>query len=253
MGICNTYLAQKAYGFFGSSNTAYGPDGEDPSLVNDSADLMCQFYWKHVLQDASSGRAVLQARLDFVQARSPLDPYNMKTLGQYNLIGDPSIQMVAAPAAKSARAARPLRRQRAKGMVVSAMTAGFDPLGLNRALRRSRLQQLGLAIGGASRVARPARTTVPASLKRVFNQRGRQLGVKMTGYHSFSIEGPAVAKSRTSRKTKSATRATVPEGPVRFHVATAVLPHKNAPIPQRVVLVATEIEGSFVLRGLRSR
>jgi hypothetical protein len=253
MGICNTYLAEKAYGFFGSSNTAYGPDGEDPSLVNDSADLMCQYYWKHVLQGASSGRSALQARLDFVQARSPLDPYNMKTLGQYNLIGDPSIQMVAAPAAESTRAVRPLRRQRAKGMVVSAMTAGFDPWGLSRALRRSRLRQFGVAIGAAARVARPAKQTVPANLKRVFIQRGRQLGVEMAGYYSFSIEGAAVAKSRTSRKTKSTKRVTVPEAPVRFHVATAVLPHKNAPRPQVVVLIATEIQGSFVLRGLRSR
>ena len=59
--MCNTYLANKAYGYFGSSTIAYGP-----STTNDQADLMCQSFLKQVLAGASLGRAALQARLDYI-------------------------------------------------------------------------------------------------------------------------------------------------------------------------------------------
>ena len=56
------------------------------------------------ISGSSSGRAALQARLDLIAARSSLDPYNAKTLGQYVLIGDPSIHPVVAPSVTHALA-----------------------------------------------------------------------------------------------------------------------------------------------------
>ena len=66
IGICSAYLAEKAYGYFGSSTIADGPDDH-----NDNADLICQYYFKHMLSGSSSGRAALHVRLDLIAARSP--------------------------------------------------------------------------------------------------------------------------------------------------------------------------------------
>jgi hypothetical protein len=91
MGICNAYLAARAYGFLGSSTIAYGP-----AATNGAADLLCQFFMKHVVAGASTGRAALQARQDFILGMAVADPMDLKTIGQFSLMGDPAIQPVVA-------------------------------------------------------------------------------------------------------------------------------------------------------------
>jgi hypothetical protein len=87
MGMCNTYLAGKAYAYFGSSTIAYGP-----AVTNDEADLICQYFLEETLGGASVGRACLQARLQYVKKKSGvLTPTDLKTLGQFNLMADPSV------------------------------------------------------------------------------------------------------------------------------------------------------------------
>ena len=54
-----------------------------------------------MLDGASLGRAALVARQRFVQQTAELDPVDLKTLGQFNLLGDPSIHPVESPAATS--------------------------------------------------------------------------------------------------------------------------------------------------------
>ncbi|HEY1398747.1 hypothetical protein, partial [Roseateles sp.] len=84
------YLADGACGFLGSTTVAYGPsDG------NGSADLICQYFLQRVLAGASLGRALLEARQKFAGERTHLDPMDLKTLGQFYLLGDPSLQPVA--------------------------------------------------------------------------------------------------------------------------------------------------------------
>jgi len=92
MGICNVYLANKAYGFFGSTTIAYGPEKS-----NGQADLVCRYFLQNVLGGASLGRAVLHARQTFVRGSSPIHPKNLKTLAQFNLYGDPSLTPMPAP------------------------------------------------------------------------------------------------------------------------------------------------------------
>src|SRR5262249_54640309 len=98
MGLCNTYLAQGAFGFFGSSTIAYGPP-----TGNGAADLICQYFLNHIRDGASLGRACLQARLDFVQQAGgtggALSPIDLKTLAQFSLLGDPSLTPVKPAAA----------------------------------------------------------------------------------------------------------------------------------------------------------
>ncbi|MEO6713904.1 MAG: hypothetical protein ABIM89_10795 [Mycobacteriales bacterium] len=88
--VASTYLREGASGVFGASNVAYGP-----ATANEYADLMCQYFLNEVLGGASLGRAALAARQRFVQTESFLDPTDLKTLGQFDLLGDPSIHPIA--------------------------------------------------------------------------------------------------------------------------------------------------------------
>lgn len=87
--IANRYLEQGAWAFIGSTTIAYGP----ASGLGD-ADLICHFFFKHILAGASTGRAMLQARLDYVKKAGRMSRTEVKTLGQFVLLGDPSVQPV---------------------------------------------------------------------------------------------------------------------------------------------------------------
>jgi DNA-binding protein H-NS len=88
--IANNYLQQNAIAFLGSSTIAYGPSDEQGL-----ADLITQYFIINVLNGASTGRALLQARQKFLTESGPqLDPYELKTLAQFLLLGDPAVQPV---------------------------------------------------------------------------------------------------------------------------------------------------------------
>ena len=84
--ICQHYLAQGAYGYFGASTIAYGPE-----VGNGLADLITQYFLLAIVDGASVGRAALIARQKFVQQTGELDAADLKTLGQFSLLGDPSV------------------------------------------------------------------------------------------------------------------------------------------------------------------
>lgn len=86
--IANSYLGNNAIAFLGSSTIAYGP-----SDSQGLADLITQFFIKNILKGASTGRAFLEARQKFLSDNGPdLDPYELKTIAQFYLLGDPSVQ-----------------------------------------------------------------------------------------------------------------------------------------------------------------
>ncbi len=87
--VSNAYFGVGAVAFFGSTTIAYGP-----SEGNSSADLITQYFMINVLAKASVGRACAQARQRFVLTQKMEDPVNLKTLGQFILLGDPSLQPV---------------------------------------------------------------------------------------------------------------------------------------------------------------
>ena len=90
LSIANTYLKNKAIAFTGSSTIAYGP-----ASGNGLADLITQYFIKNVINGASAGRALLEARQKFLSVSGPhLDPYELKTLAQFYLLGDPSIHVI---------------------------------------------------------------------------------------------------------------------------------------------------------------
>jgi hypothetical protein len=92
ISVANNYLGNGALSVMGSSTIAYGP-AEGQGL----ADLICQYYLIDILNGASCGRALLQARQQFITVSgTTLDPYELKTLAQFYIVGDPSLQLVAA-------------------------------------------------------------------------------------------------------------------------------------------------------------
>jgi hypothetical protein len=112
IGLCNTYLNAKAYGYFGSTNTAYGP-----TAANDQADLLCRYFFEELLSGSSLGRACLQARLRYATAKGGvLTPVDLKTLAQFTLMADPSLtpvvshppdkSIITAPGSRQPKAAR---------------------------------------------------------------------------------------------------------------------------------------------------
>lgn len=96
--ICQSYLRQGAYGYLGSTTIAYGPAND-----NGAADLLCQYFLLNVLAGASTGRAALMARQQFVAHASQMDPIDLKTLAQFCLLGDPSVHPVGSPAPRALR------------------------------------------------------------------------------------------------------------------------------------------------------
>jgi len=96
LSISSQYLLQRAIAFMGSSTIAYGP-----SDSQGLADLITQYFIKHLLEGASTGRAMLEAQQEFLLNSGPdLDPYELKTLAQFYLLGDPSLQAVSDEPAK---------------------------------------------------------------------------------------------------------------------------------------------------------
>ncbi|MBO9732255.1 MAG: hypothetical protein J7623_26675 [Chitinophaga sp.] len=90
MSMANSYLLNHALAFVGSSNIAYGPP-----TGQGLADLLTQYFVINVLNGASTGRALLEARQRFLHEMGPtLDPYELKTAAQFYLLGDPSWQPV---------------------------------------------------------------------------------------------------------------------------------------------------------------
>ncbi len=90
ISMASSYLKNNAIAFLGSTNIAYGP-----STGQGLADLLTQFFVINVLHGASTGRALLEARQKFLNEMGPtLDPFELKTAAQFNLLGDPSIQPV---------------------------------------------------------------------------------------------------------------------------------------------------------------
>ncbi len=88
LSIANMYLGNDAIAFLGSSTIAYGP-ADSQGL----ADLITQFFVKNILCGMSSGSALLEARQRFISVSGPdLDPFELKTLAQFYLLGDPSVR-----------------------------------------------------------------------------------------------------------------------------------------------------------------
>ncbi len=183
-GICNTVLYNGVYGFMGSTNVAYGPADS-----NGYADLVCQYFMSNVRVGASIGRALLEARQRYSKGEAPLDPVDLKTLAQFNLMGDPSahpVKMIA-----TAKRAIALRKS------VATTSA-----------RRRTLNRKGMRIGQSiAHVYSKADSSIDDKLRKYLLGKIPKNSYKgLDKVFSFVVHGarrPMLAKSK-SAKTKAA-------------------------------------------------
>jgi hypothetical protein len=181
-----------AYGFFGSTNVVYGPPDQ-----NDWGDLICQFFFESLLEGASLGRAVLQARQTYLLHKHHLDGTDLKTLGQFYLLGDPSVTPVIG--ARAVPAAHMMRDD--GGFVAATPKENAD---LARDSRRRSLTQNGAALGASvstskSRITRPRRSP---GLRAALNSVAEGLQLQPDSIHidTYKVEN---SKSLTFAKTLS--------------------------------------------------
>jgi hypothetical protein len=261
--IVNTYLGNKAYGFFGATTIAYGP-----AQGNGSADLICQFFLRSVFKGASLGRAALEARQRFIEASPELDPVDLKTLAQFNLYGDPSIIPVAVQTAqksmtrgiKASKEAAASERADVRRQLLSKglWLAKNHPVAVERTSTSGGSTKMRGMRGGGTVANR-----VQAELKKLAAQANLQQSEVMT----FGIERAPEPKSMTrsmkamrpastafhvilgqtsdggaSATGGSTTKATRTRGAKAAAAPTATPP----PISPIVALVAKEVDGQIV-------
>lgn len=243
-GICISYLDAGAIGFMGSTTIAYGPADS-----NGSADLICRFFLDRVRKGASLGRALLEARLQFVKTGTPLSPVDLKTLGQFLLLGDPSLRAVSAagmkPGAKALEA-HALRR-RALEADATMLTRGADT---------SESQSSTVAGDGVRDVLQAAAAAegyVASDQPRTYRvRRARDAAARgvvepktlsAVTFHVMSAR-PAGEERRPRRPVARALEPPAPGG-VEPPVARDV-ERREAEIPKRMILLGREIAGRLV-------
>ncbi len=102
MGIANQVMLGGSCGFFGSSNVAWGPPNGQGQ-----ADIITQEFMKSVLAGKTVGQAALDARQVFIRTQNMASPTNLKTIGQFMLIGDTGFAPVVKPPAVPGEALEP--------------------------------------------------------------------------------------------------------------------------------------------------
>lgn len=233
IGICSTYLVNGAYGFFGSTTIAYGP-----AEGNGTADLISQYFLQQVIAGSSLGRAALEARQRFAQSSSSIGPDDIKTLAQYTLLGDPSIQPVSKP--KLHEAVELVRRMR-------KVASPSQMIVEQRAADRRRLFTAGINIGKTQPVAeRRSAKAAPHSIAVTLKKMARAEGVLSPAILSFDIGRPRFASKRAAFAERIS-------APTAFHVAIG-RSHRDELVNQIVLIVAMEQRGTIIsLRKLQSR
>lgn len=217
--ICQSYLAQGAYGYFGSTTIAYGP-----ADINGAADLICQNFLLNVLGGASLGRAALMARQQYVADVGQMDPIDLKTVAQFYLLGDPSIHPVLKP----------------KGVAPKGVIAEESEQ-FSRAERRTKLQTIGnfleknkptVANASTNSKLTTATKTSLGKLAKLAGLTAKQL------FQSFVVTVPSAAKNQ---KTKGAGT------PTKYHLALGVpVKHTNDKVNRGVAVLAKELDGRIV-------
>jgi hypothetical protein len=220
-GICNTYLANKAHGFFGSTTIAYGP-----ASGNGQADLICQFFLQRVLGGSSLGRAALEARQQFVQSASPPDPSDVKTIAQFNLYSDPSITPFKSVVslAVTGRSAR--------------LSDQFAADRIERRDRRRFLLRRGLEIHANEPMLTRRRSTPKGTFLSILGNKAKELGFDPASAISFGIRH----KPRTTSRGLSG----VGELPSAYHVLFARRADKPSHIPGLILVIGKEVGGKII-------
>ena len=194
--ICNQVLAQGAYGMLGSTNIAYGP-----ADANDKADLLCLYFLRNVRRGASLGRALLEARQEYVSNTAPSDPFDLKTLAQFNLLGDPAVHPVKMSSSTQKSMAKSRRA-----------VAG------RRKAMRTRGRQLRVSL---AKVVSKADKKLDQKIVSSIYDRIRKLLVEQNLIAGTTAKSFTVKSAATPLLAKSKTAMAKAQGGERFHIFEA--------------------------------
>lgn len=205
-GIAITYLQEGAMGYLGSTNIAYGP-----ADVTDCADLVCRYFLESARARASLGRALLEARQKYIAGAVPVDPVALKTVGQFLLLGDPSLHPVAST--KSTKKSTTKAKTEARSVAASATTHAVTRGGLTKTAE--------LLTRGADSVKTGVRTQSGTAVRSRIEAVAAHAGLTTKGpVRAFPVAAAADPVAR-----KFVTRGTAKSAPsmtIRFHVAFAM-------------------------------
>ena len=248
-GICVTYLREGAIGFVGSTNTAYGP-----STTNGEADLICRFFLDSAIEGSTLGRALLEARLRFVQEESPLSPAELKTLAQFVLLGDPSLRATE-------RVPKGGARSKAKTLVRAARS---------HTLHRGSLTAKAATLGkGVDTTASAPVGAPPPAVRSTLKKAAREEGfIPMKTARTYAVQRAPdpVSRAALAKTAFAPTRfhmlmAKRPRAPkamgapmsaagARTHARAKVTGRARSPLPKSVrpnlLLIAREVNGKVV-------
>lgn len=218
--ICQSYLQQGAYGYFGSTTIAYGPADS-----NGAADLICQYFLLNVLDGASIGRAALMARQEFVSQVGQMDAIDLKTLSQFYLLGDPSVH--------------PITKTSATSIPKGVKTAIAEHV--SRAERREKMKMTGAFLTDTKPTASKQVPTgelsqqTRAALSNIAKKAGLS---KQQEFAAFAVKEAPVSKSRNVKVAKTSMRYLIAIG--------APKREKMEKIKHGVAIVAKELDGRIV-------
>ena len=220
--ICQTYLAHKAYGYFGSTTIAYGP-----AEGNGAADLITQYFLLEVQAGVSLGLAALKAQQRYVQQVNELDPIDLKTLAQFYLLGDPSVQPVRINSA--------IRVPPATAPAVSKRSV--------RAARRANAKRVGHQLSETKpTAAEPAPPTRAPAVRRALTDIARQVGVTTPA----SFTAYAVRCGSESRAAKRAPRQMADSANKYYLLVTTAGHLDKTDVGSRVAIIAREADRRIV-------
>lgn len=240
--ICQSYLKQGAYGFFGSTTIAYGDD----ATIDSAADLMVQRFLLEVLAGRSLGHAALKARQDFVASRVDLDPIELKTLAQFVLLGDPSVCPVASARESMLlpRRSGGARSRARRGATAASVAAGERE---RRHERRVKLAVQGEFLQATRATAsRGAKRPLPKALSKALAGLAKRAGVgSKRPFVEYAVQPP-----RTDGVLR---RGRKPLGGRRFFVAVKK-PARAPRGPHAIAIVAKAVGARIVdVRRYRQR
>ena len=209
-GIGVAYLCEGAMGYLGSTNIAYGPEDD-----NDCADLMCRYFLESARAGASLGRALLEARQQYIAGAVPVDPSGLKTAGQFLLLGDPSLHAVASTKAKTKPSAKAGARSAATMASTHAVTRG------------ALTETADLLARGADSVKTGVRTTSNVAVRSKLASTAAKAALATAGpvrvFQVAAASDPSARDAvvrRAPKEMRMGARAARP-GSVRFHVCFA--------------------------------
>jgi hypothetical protein len=228
MSICNSYLANGAIGYVGSSCSAFGAINGEKFLYN--ADLIAKYFLRHLLNGASLGRAFLETRQEYFSKFNQPDPIDYKTLAQFNLMGDPSLHFCIA------KEAAPKSKKK-------TATTYFNP---HRKGRRAELEIKASELNNTVSSLKEVSSVKSKSLKNEIEVilRKNKLDPKNKG-KTFAIQLPNLIR-RGSKSVRAKKSHTPIDLKYSVYSATKRIKMKGLIIKKQRVLILRELNGQVV-------